>query len=147
MTEDNNSLGKFHLDGIPPTPHGLPQVEVTFDIDANERVRPGCRRVVKLRLAGGCGWPRTRQFPSCFFHGLQRWSARTGLIGMTVNTGIVTRRDCTDIGSGTTCGPHSMAHCDPHVAPSIEYLACPSFEYSISVTLCLGRVAVPERVQ
>ena len=35
MTEDNNSLGKFHLDGIPPAPRGLPQVEVTFDIDAN----------------------------------------------------------------------------------------------------------------
>ena len=35
MTEDNNSLAKFHLDGIPPTPRGLPQVEVTFDIDAN----------------------------------------------------------------------------------------------------------------
>ena len=65
------------------------------------------------------------------FHGLQRWSARTGLIGMTVNTGVVTRRDFTDIGSGTTCGPHSMAHCDRHVAPSIVYPACPSFEYSI----------------
>ena len=35
MTEDNNSLGKFHLGGIPPTPRGLPQAEVTFDIDAN----------------------------------------------------------------------------------------------------------------
>ena len=35
MTEDNNSLGNFHLDGIPPAPRGLPQVEVTFDIDAN----------------------------------------------------------------------------------------------------------------
>ena len=35
MTEDNNSLGKFHLDGIPPAPRGLLQVEVTFDIDAN----------------------------------------------------------------------------------------------------------------
>ena len=35
MTEDNNSLGKFHLDGIPPAPRGVPQVEVTFDIDGN----------------------------------------------------------------------------------------------------------------
>ena len=35
MTEDNNSLGKFHLDRIQPAPRGLPQVEVTFDIDAN----------------------------------------------------------------------------------------------------------------
>ena len=33
MTGDNNSLGKFYLDGIPPAPRGLPQVEVTFDID------------------------------------------------------------------------------------------------------------------
>ena len=35
MTEDNNSLGKFHLDGIPPASRGLPQVEVTFVIDGN----------------------------------------------------------------------------------------------------------------
>ena len=35
MTKDNNLLGKFHLDGIPPMPRGVPQVEVTFDIDAN----------------------------------------------------------------------------------------------------------------
>ncbi|AXJ00790.1 molecular chaperone DnaK [Cyclonatronum proteinivorum] len=32
---DNRTLGKFHLDGIPPAPRGMPQVEVTFDIDAN----------------------------------------------------------------------------------------------------------------
>jgi molecular chaperone DnaK len=35
MAKDNRSLGKFHLDGIPPAPRGMPQVEVTFDIDAN----------------------------------------------------------------------------------------------------------------
>ena len=35
MAADNRSLGKFHLDGIPPAPRGVPQVEVTFDIDAN----------------------------------------------------------------------------------------------------------------
>ncbi len=35
MTKDNNLLGKFHLDGIPPMPRGVPQIEVTFDIDAN----------------------------------------------------------------------------------------------------------------
>merc|ERR1712232_864242 len=35
MTKDNNLLGKFHLDGIPPAPRGTPQIEVTFDIDAN----------------------------------------------------------------------------------------------------------------
>ncbi len=35
MAADNNALGVFRLDGIPPAPRGLPQVEVTFDIDAN----------------------------------------------------------------------------------------------------------------
>ncbi|MBI2336731.1 MAG: molecular chaperone DnaK [Deltaproteobacteria bacterium] len=35
MANDNKSLGRFHLDGIPPAPRGIPQVEVTFDIDAN----------------------------------------------------------------------------------------------------------------
>merc|ERR1712226_347280 len=35
MTKDNNLLGKFHLDGIPPAPRGVPQIEVTFDIDTN----------------------------------------------------------------------------------------------------------------
>ncbi len=35
MAKDNRSIGKFHLDGIPPAPRGVPQVEVTFDIDAN----------------------------------------------------------------------------------------------------------------
>ncbi len=35
MARDNRSIGKFHLEGIPPAPRGLPQVEVTFDIDAN----------------------------------------------------------------------------------------------------------------
>jgi len=35
MAVDNRSLGRFHLDGIPPAPRGIPQVEVTFDIDAN----------------------------------------------------------------------------------------------------------------
>ena len=35
MAKDNKQLGTFHLDGIPPAPRGLPQIEVTFDIDAN----------------------------------------------------------------------------------------------------------------
>merc|ERR1712038_1220116 len=35
MTKENNHLGKFELSGIPPAPRGVPQIEVTFDIDAN----------------------------------------------------------------------------------------------------------------
>jgi len=35
MASDNKSLGKFNLDGLPPAPRGIPQIEVTFDIDAN----------------------------------------------------------------------------------------------------------------
>jgi molecular chaperone DnaK len=35
MARDNRTLGRFHLDGIPPAPRGVPQIEVTFDIDAN----------------------------------------------------------------------------------------------------------------
>lgn len=35
MAADNKTIGKFHLDGIPPAPRGTPQIEVTFDIDAN----------------------------------------------------------------------------------------------------------------
>jgi len=35
MAHDNRTLGKFHLMGIPPAPRGVPQIEVTFDIDAN----------------------------------------------------------------------------------------------------------------
>jgi L1 cell adhesion molecule like protein len=35
MTKDNHLLGKFELSGIPPAPRGVPQIEVTFDIDAN----------------------------------------------------------------------------------------------------------------
>jgi len=35
MANQNRTLGRFHLDGIPPAPRGLPQIEVTFDIDAN----------------------------------------------------------------------------------------------------------------
>jgi len=35
MARDNKTLGRFHLDGIPPAPRGVPQIEVTFDIDAN----------------------------------------------------------------------------------------------------------------
>ena len=35
MASDNKTIGRFHLDGIPPAPRGIPQIEVSFDIDAN----------------------------------------------------------------------------------------------------------------
>merc|ERR1712217_494442 len=35
MTKDNRQLGQFHLDGIPPAPRGVPQIEVSFDLDSN----------------------------------------------------------------------------------------------------------------
>ncbi len=43
MASDNRTLGKFHLVGIPPAPRGVPQVEVTFDIDANGIVNVSAR--------------------------------------------------------------------------------------------------------
>lgn len=35
LTKDNNLLGKFELSGLPPAPRGVPQIEVTFEVDAN----------------------------------------------------------------------------------------------------------------
>ena len=49
MVGDNKSLGKFFLDGIPPAPRGMPQVEITLDIDANGMLNVSAT----LRGAGG----------------------------------------------------------------------------------------------
>ncbi|NLG36222.1 MAG: molecular chaperone DnaK, partial [Lentisphaerae bacterium] len=43
MAADNKSIGKFHLDGIPPAPRGMPQIEVAFDIDANGILHVGAK--------------------------------------------------------------------------------------------------------
>lgn len=43
MAVDNRTLGRFHLDGIPPSPRGVPQIEVTFDIDANGILNVGAK--------------------------------------------------------------------------------------------------------
>jgi molecular chaperone DnaK len=43
MARDNKTLGRFHLDGIPPAPRGVPQIEVTFDLDANGIVHVGAK--------------------------------------------------------------------------------------------------------
>lgn len=43
MASDNKTIGRFHLDGIPPAPRGVPQIEVTFDIDANGILNVGAK--------------------------------------------------------------------------------------------------------
>ena len=58
MAKDNRSLGRFHLDGIPPAPRGIPQVEVTLDIDANGILSVTAKdkatgKENKIRIEGG----------------------------------------------------------------------------------------------
>ncbi|HTU99694.1 MAG TPA: molecular chaperone DnaK [Luteitalea sp.] len=60
MGRDNKSLGKFHLDGIPPAPRGVPQIEVTFDIDANGVVNVSAKdratgKEQKITITGSSG--------------------------------------------------------------------------------------------
>jgi molecular chaperone DnaK (HSP70) len=51
MAADNKLLGQFELEGIPPAPRGLPQIEVTFDIDANGIVHVSAKDKVQ---SSGC---------------------------------------------------------------------------------------------
>ncbi len=60
MAGDNRTLGKFNLDGIPPAPRGVPQIEVTFDIDANGIVHvsakdkaTGKEQKIRIESSGG----------------------------------------------------------------------------------------------
>ena len=60
MAKDNRTLGKFHLDGIPPAPRGVPQIEVAFDIDANGIVNVsakdlGTGKVQKITITTSSG--------------------------------------------------------------------------------------------
>jgi molecular chaperone DnaK len=60
MAIDNRTLGKFHLDGIPPAPRGVPQIEVTFDIDANGILHvsakdKGTNREQSIRITSSSG--------------------------------------------------------------------------------------------
>ncbi|WP_234734094.1 molecular chaperone DnaK [Tellurirhabdus bombi] len=60
MATQNRSLGRFHLDGIPPAPRGVPQVEVTFDIDANGILHvtardKGTNKEQKIRIEASSG--------------------------------------------------------------------------------------------
>ena len=57
MAADNKSLGRFHLDGIPPAPRGIPQIEVTFDIDVDGILNVGAKdlgtgREQSIRITG-----------------------------------------------------------------------------------------------
>jgi molecular chaperone DnaK len=63
MVSDNKSLGKFMLTGIPPAPRGMPQVEVTFDIDANGLVHVsakdlGTGKEQSMTITGGSALPK-----------------------------------------------------------------------------------------
>ncbi|RLC38001.1 MAG: molecular chaperone DnaK [Candidatus Nealsonbacteria bacterium] len=60
MAADNKSLGRFILDGIPPAPRGVPQIEVTFDIDANGILNVSAKdkatgKSQSIRIEGSCG--------------------------------------------------------------------------------------------
>ncbi|MBX7242182.1 MAG: molecular chaperone DnaK [Bacteroidia bacterium] len=60
MAGDNRTLGKFHLDGLPPAPRGIPQVEVTFDVDANGILNVSARdkatgKEQKIRIEASTG--------------------------------------------------------------------------------------------
>jgi molecular chaperone DnaK len=60
MSKDNKQLGVFHLDGIPPAPRGVPQIEVTFDIDANGILHVsakdlGSGKEQKISISGSSG--------------------------------------------------------------------------------------------
>jgi molecular chaperone DnaK len=60
LSRDNKQLGVFHLDGIPPAPRGVPQIEVTFDIDANGILHVGAKdlgtgKEQKISITGSSG--------------------------------------------------------------------------------------------
>ncbi len=60
MAQHNRTLGRFHLDGIPPAPRGMPQIEVIFDIDANGIMHvsakdKGTSKEQKIRIESGTG--------------------------------------------------------------------------------------------
>jgi len=63
MAKDNKSLGIFNLDGIPPAPRGVPQIEVIFDIDANGILHvtakdKGTGKEQKIHIEAGSGWSK-----------------------------------------------------------------------------------------
>jgi hypothetical protein len=69
MAADNKMLGQFDLIGIPPAPRGVPQIEVTFDIDANGIVNvtakdkaTGKEQQIRIQASGGCRTPTSRRW-------------------------------------------------------------------------------------
>ena len=76
MTKDNHLLGKFDLTGIPPAPRGVPQLEVTFEIDANGILTVGA-------VDKGTG-ARLRRAPAALWGAVRTASA---LIGIELPTG------------------------------------------------------------
>ena len=65
MAAYNKTLGKFQLVGIPPAPRGMPQIEVTFDIDANGIINVSAKDLgtgneQQIQIEGGSGLARTR---------------------------------------------------------------------------------------
>jgi len=60
MAADNNTIGRFHLDGLPPSQRGIPQIEVTFDIDANGIIKvsaldKGTNKSHEIRIEASSG--------------------------------------------------------------------------------------------
>ena len=75
MATDNKLLGQFQLVGIPPLPRGVPQIEVTFDIDANGIVNVSARdkgtgkeQQIVLRSSGGLSKVKFNKLINPFFH-------------------------------------------------------------------------------
>ena len=61
MANDNKTIGRFHLDGLPPAPRGVPQIEVTFDIDANgiiniSAIDKGTKKSNHIRIEASSGF-------------------------------------------------------------------------------------------
>ena len=59
MAQGNKSLGRFKLTGIPPAPRGVPQVQVSFDIDANG--------ILQVAARDKNNWPRAKYYGAGFF--------------------------------------------------------------------------------
>jgi molecular chaperone DnaK len=64
MARDNKILGTFHLDGLPPSPRGVPQIEVTFDIDSNGILNVSAKdrasgKEQKISITGSSGLTKT----------------------------------------------------------------------------------------